>query len=161
MLFRRSPDRAKGGNVARSRWGWLAAVGLTIGAAFMWAGAVPAVSRSARFTPTAHAKHAATTIVARLFARVAPLDPPGPQGHVTVLEGPAFGPDGELDMVHPTAPAGQAKVIALNVRTRHTRAVYARLRPPNETGIRLAAVQPDDPRHIRDRHLRRYRSNES
>src|ERR1700729_2511567 len=91
MLFRRSPDRAKGGNVARSRWGWLAAVGLTIGAAFMWAGAVPAVSRGARFTPTVRAKHApATTIVARLFARVAPLDPPGPQGHVTVLEGPAF-----------------------------------------------------------------------
>jgi lactonase len=133
MPFRHSPDRAKGCNVARSRWGWLAAVGLIIGAAFMWAGAVPAVSRGARFTRAERAKHApATTIVARLFARVAPLDPPGPQGHVTVLEGPAFGPDGELYMVHPTAPAGQAKVIALNVRTRHTRAVYTDSAPPTK-----------------------------
>lgn len=63
------------------------------------------------------------TINARLFAQVSKLDPPGPLGHVTALEGPAFGPDGDLYMVHPTAPSGQPSVIALDIRTRKVRGV--------------------------------------
>jgi lactonase len=64
------------------------------------------------------------TITAHLFAQVAPLDPPSSLGHITALEGPAFGPHGWLYMVHPTAPAGQPNVIALDLRTRRVRGIY-------------------------------------
>lgn len=66
----------------------------------------------------------AKTITARYFAQVAPLDPPGSLGHITSLEGPTFGPDGELYMVHSTAPADQPKVIALDLRTRKVRGIH-------------------------------------
>ncbi|SFG52756.1 SMP-30/gluconolactonase/LRE family protein [Streptomyces mirabilis] len=64
------------------------------------------------------------TITAHYFAQVAPLDPPGSLGHITSLEGPAFGPDGDLYMVHSTAPADQPKVIALDLRTREVRGIH-------------------------------------
>ncbi len=63
-------------------------------------------------------------IVASRLAKVTPLDPAGPFGHVTLLEGPAFGPDGQLYFVDLTAPAGQPKVLKLNVRTGVTTPVY-------------------------------------
>jgi lactonase len=65
------------------------------------------------------------TIVAHEFARVAPVDPPGPVGDIgTVLEGPSFGPDGELYFVRSSAVAGQPKILTLNVQTRAVRTVY-------------------------------------
>ncbi|WP_435225780.1 SMP-30/gluconolactonase/LRE family protein [Streptomyces sp. Tue6028] len=64
------------------------------------------------------------TVTAHLYAQVAPLDPPGALGHITSLEGPAFGPDGELYMVHSTAPADQPKVIALDLQTRKVRGIH-------------------------------------
>jgi lactonase len=66
---------------------------------------------------------AGKTITAHHFAQVAPLDPPGSLGHITSLEGPAFGPDGDLYMVHSTAPADQPKVIALDLGTRKVRGI--------------------------------------
>ncbi|MYW04706.1 SMP-30/gluconolactonase/LRE family protein [Streptomyces sp. SID3343] len=58
------------------------------------------------------------------IAQVAPLDPPTPFGQVTVLEGPAFGPDGRLYFVDLTAPAGQPKILRFDPRTKTTRPVY-------------------------------------
>jgi lactonase len=63
-------------------------------------------------------------IVASRVTKVTPLDPAGPFGHVTLLEGPAFGPDGQLYFVNLTAPAGQPKVLKLNLKTGVTTPVY-------------------------------------
>ncbi|MGW4909147.1 SMP-30/gluconolactonase/LRE family protein [Streptomyces sp. NPDC004270] len=82
---------------------------------------------SARDSEPSHADGPATegkTITAHLFAQVAPLDPPGPLGHITALEGPAFGPNGKLYMIHSTAPAGRPSVIALDVRTRKIEGIH-------------------------------------
>jgi lactonase len=65
------------------------------------------------------------TIVAQQFAHVAPIDPPGPIGDIgTVLEGPTFGPDGQLYFVRSSAVAGQPKIVALNPKTHAVRTVY-------------------------------------
>ncbi|HEY3632751.1 MAG TPA: SMP-30/gluconolactonase/LRE family protein [Jatrophihabitantaceae bacterium] len=65
-------------------------------------------------------------IVARQLAQVAPVDPPVPGNAAlgTVLEGPAFGPDGLLYFVRATAPSGQPKIIAFDPMTRRSRGIY-------------------------------------
>ncbi|MFJ5293160.1 SMP-30/gluconolactonase/LRE family protein [Streptomyces sp. NPDC088348] len=57
-------------------------------------------------------------------AQVAPLDPPSEFGHATVLEGPAFGPDGRLYFVDFTAPAGQPKILRYDLRTKTVTPVH-------------------------------------
>ena len=63
-------------------------------------------------------------IVARPVAKVAPLDTSAAFGTNTLLEGPAFGPNGNLYFVNLTAPPGQPKILQLNVRTKQTTPVY-------------------------------------
>jgi lactonase len=69
---------------------------------------------------------AVPVITAHQLAQVAPVDAPilgaGPLG--TVLEGPAFGPDGLLYFVRSTAPPGQPKIIAFDPAALHSRTVY-------------------------------------
>ncbi|WP_328335026.1 SMP-30/gluconolactonase/LRE family protein [Streptomyces sp. NBC_00455] len=79
-------------------------------------GAVPA-SDAGRGT-------ASRVIRAVQVAQVAPLDPPSAFGHATVLEGPAFGPDGQLYFVDFTAPAGQPKILRYDLRTKAVKPVY-------------------------------------
>ncbi|MFE7282922.1 SMP-30/gluconolactonase/LRE family protein [Streptomyces noursei] len=57
-------------------------------------------------------------------AKVAPLDPPSAFGHATVLEGPAFGPDGQLYFVDFTAPAGKPKILRFDPRTKAVTPLY-------------------------------------
>ncbi|MFE5029122.1 SMP-30/gluconolactonase/LRE family protein [Streptomyces sp. NPDC056656] len=114
-------DRLSGGR----RWIGLAAWSLV--AAVILA-AVPAAGASGTRPGSAQisaGSHGVQTIVAREFAKVAPVDPAGPAGDIgTVLEGPAFGPDGELYFVRSSALAGQPKILALDVRTRALRTVH-------------------------------------
>ena len=63
-------------------------------------------------------------IVARPVAKVAPLDTSAVFGTNTLLEGPAFGPNGNLYFVNLTAPAGQPKILQLNLRTKQATPVY-------------------------------------
>lgn len=123
MVFERVLGRMSGRRVHRLGSRRLAAVGL---AGVLVAGGVMTATAADRGPRNASpsGKNGPATITARLFAQVAPLDPPGANGALTNLEGPAFGPDGDLYMVHPTAPAGRPKVIALNLRTHEVRTVY-------------------------------------
>jgi len=60
-------------------------------------------------------------IYAKPYAKVTPLDPPSAAfGHTTLLEGPSFGPDGQLYFVDLTAVAGTPKVLRLNLKTKVT-----------------------------------------
>lgn len=88
------------------------------------AGVVTGTTADAGTGGTAASGNGPVTIRAKLLTQVAPLDPPGANGPATNLEGPAFGPNGNLYLVHPTAPAGWPKVIALDVKTRKVRTVY-------------------------------------
>lgn len=63
-------------------------------------------------------------IVAKLVAKVAPLDTSAAFGTNTLLEGPAFGPNGNLYFVNLTAPAGQPKILELNLQTKRTTPLY-------------------------------------
>ena len=63
-------------------------------------------------------------IVAGPVAKVAPLDTSAAFGTNTLLEGPAFGPNGNLYFVNLTAPAGQPKILQLNLRTKQATPVY-------------------------------------
>ncbi|MEU6663368.1 SMP-30/gluconolactonase/LRE family protein [Streptomyces sp. NPDC046821] len=80
-------------------------------------GAAPA-SDAGRGTPPV------PVIRATEVAKVAPLDPPSVFGHATVLEGPAFGPNGHLYFVDFTAPAGKPKILEYDLRTRAVKPVY-------------------------------------
>ncbi|MFE2374544.1 SMP-30/gluconolactonase/LRE family protein [Streptomyces sp. NPDC059398] len=68
-------------------------------------------------------------------ARVAPLDPPSEYGHATVLEGPAFGPDGRLYFVDFTAPAGKPKILRYDLRTKAVKPLYT------DTASRFSSLQ--------------------
>lgn len=63
-------------------------------------------------------------VPATRYAKVADLDPPSGFGPLTVLEGPAFGPDGKLYFVDLTAPAGGPKILKFDVRTKAVTPVY-------------------------------------
>jgi lactonase len=63
-------------------------------------------------------------IVARPVAKVAPLDTSAAFGTNTLLEGPAFGPDGDLYFVNLTAPANDPKILKLDLRTKQTIPVF-------------------------------------
>jgi lactonase len=63
-------------------------------------------------------------ITAREVAQVAPLDTGPVFGTNTLLEGPAFGPDGDLYFVNLTAPANDPKILKLNVQTKQTTPVF-------------------------------------
>ncbi|MEU7305766.1 SMP-30/gluconolactonase/LRE family protein [Streptomyces sp. NPDC007206] len=99
------------------------AVGLA-GTALVAACVSGATAQDSESAPAKEPGTGGKTITAHLFAQVAPLDPPGPLGHITALEGPAFGTDGKLYMVHSTAPAGQPNVIALDVRTHKIKGIH-------------------------------------
>jgi lactonase len=62
---------------------------------------------------------------AHKLAQVAQLDPPGDFGHVTILESPTFGPDGQLYFVSLSAPAGSPKVLKFDTDTHEVTTVYA------------------------------------
>lgn len=64
------------------------------------------------------------TILATRFAKIAPLSPPGAFGHVTVVESPVFGPDGQLYFVNLSASEDQAKVRKLDVKTKKLTDIY-------------------------------------
>ncbi|MEU8133477.1 SMP-30/gluconolactonase/LRE family protein [Streptodolium elevatio] len=64
-------------------------------------------------------------IRAELVSKVAPLDPPSPFGHLTVLEGPAFGPDGRLYFVNLTGAPGQPKILKFDLPTKAVTPVHA------------------------------------
>ncbi|MCW2541637.1 MAG: hypothetical protein JWN95_3362 [Frankiales bacterium] len=73
-----------------------------------------------------HPSSNSRTIYASKVAKVVPLDPPSPVfGHITLLEGDAFGPNGELYFVDLTAAPGTSKVFRLNLKTKKTTAVYS------------------------------------
>ncbi len=112
---------------------------IVLAAAFVVAlgvgGAAVATAATATPAPTAAASTAGQpgpgggatrprVIVASPVAKVAPLDPPSVFGAVTLLEGPAFGPNGNLYFVNLTAPAGQPKILQLDLRTKKTTPVY-------------------------------------
>jgi lactonase len=117
MIF----DRVRGG---RRLVGLSACALLVVGTvAGVWAS--DAFGTSPRSTGSGGASGRVDTIVAQEFARVAPVDPPGPIGDIgTVLEGPSFGPDGQLYFVRSSAVADQPKIVALNVKTHALRTVY-------------------------------------
>ena len=64
------------------------------------------------------------TILATRFAKIAPLSPAGAFGHVTVVESPVFGPDGQLYFVNLSAAPDQAKVRKLDVKTKKLTDIY-------------------------------------
>ncbi|OLT23126.1 hypothetical protein BJF78_07055 [Pseudonocardia sp. CNS-139] len=77
------------------------------------------------FEAAASVAGAPTTIEATELVQVAPVDPPRPTGDFgTVLEGGAFGPDGDLYFVRATAEAGRPKVVALDLDTLDVRTVF-------------------------------------
>lgn len=61
---------------------------------------------------------------AQLVTKVAPLDPPNIFGHLTLLESPVFGPDGDLYFVHSSAAPNQPKIEVLNLKTHRLRTLY-------------------------------------
>jgi lactonase len=91
-----------------------------------------AVATAARATPAKQASSTAgqkgqgggsskpRVIVAKPVAQVVPPSP----GAVTLLEGPAFGPNGNLYFVNLTAPAGQPKILQLDLATDTTSSVF-------------------------------------
>jgi lactonase len=83
-------------------------------------------------------------IVAKQVAKVAPLDMSAAFGTNTLLEGPAFGPDGDLYFVNLTAPANDPKILKLNVRTKQTTPVLTDHNPL--TGFSSLQFSPADGR---------------
>lgn len=90
-----------------------------LAAGSLWAGVSQAAPRSAQ-APSAAAP-ASHVVSARLFATVAPPDP-GPFG--TSLEGAAFDSHGDFYFVNTTAPAGQPKLMSLDLQTRKVTDLY-------------------------------------
>jgi lactonase len=65
------------------------------------------------------------TITATKVAKTVALDAPNPVfGHITLLEGDSFGPDGQLYFVDLTAAPNSGKVFKLNLATKKTTQVY-------------------------------------
>lgn len=98
-----------------------------LGCSILTVGALAAFGGVASSDTSPH--HPTPEIRAQLFAKVAPLHPDGgqspePIGHHTTVEGPAFGPDGGLYFTDITAPAGEPKVIRLDVATKKISKVY-------------------------------------
>ncbi len=89
------------------------------------AGTTAAAAQSSGSTPgTGSSSGGPRTIVANYFTKIAPLDESGPFGRTAILEGPTFGPDGQLYIAHPSAPAGGSKVVTLNTQTRKVKTLY-------------------------------------
>ncbi|KAA9163289.1 SMP-30/gluconolactonase/LRE family protein [Amycolatopsis acidicola] len=63
-------------------------------------------------------------IQASIFAKVAPTYPGSDFGDISLLEGPAFGPDGALYLVSLNASAGQPKVLRLDTGTKEVGSLY-------------------------------------
>jgi lactonase len=66
-------------------------------------------------------------ILAQPFAKVVGVDGPStitPAGGSTLLEGPSFGPNGQLYFVDLSAAAGEPKVLELNVQTKKVTPVH-------------------------------------
>jgi lactonase len=72
-----------------------------------------------------HSNGPSRTTTATKVAKVVALDPVNPVfGHITLLEGDAFGPNGQLYFVDLTAAPNTPKVLKLNLGTKVTTSVY-------------------------------------
>src|ERR1700761_4256244 len=103
------------------------ALGVTAVATVGLVGAVSATAASAAEASSSSNSTGGRVIQAQPFAKVVGVDGPStitPAGASTLLEGPSFGPDGQLYFVDLSAAAGEPKVLELNVHTKKVTPVH-------------------------------------